>query len=99
MEFNVTQSSQGSHQIDFGGHRTTQGFYQLARRLENILQIHYTHKSDDFNTLRWKYAYDGVPFVLTHHWDSGTVISVDKRTPSADEESALDAIVALLKAY
>ena len=99
MEFKLSKSSTGSNQIFFGDHRTNEEFYQLARRIERILSIKFTHKSDDFNTLRWQYAYEGVPLVLMHHWDSGTVIQVDKLKPSSEEESTLQAIMSTLETY
>lgn len=99
MDFKVNNTREGNRQIDFGSSRTTQGFYQLARRLENILHLTYTQKSDDFNTLKWKCNYQGVPYLLFHHWDSGTLLQLDSKSPSAQDEETLDNIVTLLKEF
>lgn len=96
MEFIIKKNNIGSREIDFGGGRSTQGFYQLAKKLEKILTISYHKKQDNFNTLIWNYYYEGVPFILYHHWDSGTSIQLQSKTPTIQEELILDDIVKTL---
>ncbi len=100
MEFKIKQNGAGNKQIDFGIGRDTQGFYQLAKKLERILDIKYSRKRDNFNTLTWEYAYHDVPFVLHFHWDSGTTIRFSHDTPAEpEEEQALDSIAGVLQEF
>ncbi|MBC8048235.1 MAG: hypothetical protein H7Y00_15655 [Fimbriimonadaceae bacterium] len=92
MEFTIIKNTGGHKEIDFGNGRSTQGFYQLAQKLESILSITYHKKNDNFNTLTWNYSYHGVPFILHHHWDSGTTIQLQSKSPTEQEELILDDI-------
>lgn len=99
MEFKVVSNKGAYKQIDFGAGRSTQGFYQIARKFEQILDIKYSKKSDNFNTLCWNYSYHGVPFLLTYHWDNGTLIQLQNRIPTNEEEAALDEIINVLTEF
>lgn len=99
LEFKIVQDKGAYKQIDFGAGRSTQGFYQIAKKFEQILDISYSKKSDNFNTLCWNYSYHGVPFQLTYHWDNGTLIKLQNQAPSKEEETAIDEIITVLSSY
>ena len=99
MEFNIVNNRTGNKQIEFVVGGNMQVFYQLASRLQTILSIQYNKKSDSFNTLSWNYQYHGVPFVLRYHWDTGAVLQLENKEPSAEEIDTLDDIISLLKTF
>lgn len=99
LEFRIKKNTSGFNQIDFGAERDTQGFYQLAKRIERILDIQFSKKTDHFNTLVWNYSYHGVPFVLCYHWDAGTYIRPQNAEPTPDDELKLEEIISILKVY
>lgn len=99
MNFHIIKSSTGKSQIDFGNENNTQGFYQLAKRLETILAIHYNKKTDNFNTLTWNYYYHGVPFLLRYHWDSGILMELESKSPTQEENLKMEDIAEMLRAF
>lgn len=99
MDFQIVKNTSGISHIDFGNGRNTQGFYQLAKRLETILAIRYNKKTDNFNTLSWNYFYQGVPFILRYHWDTGILIQLESKSPTQDEEHKMDDIAEVLKTF
>ncbi|MFN0276581.1 MAG: hypothetical protein ACKVPJ_12595 [Chitinophagales bacterium] len=99
MEYQIKKDTNGIKEIDFGPGRSVQGFYQLAQKLENILDIRFHTKQNDFNTFTWRYAYMNVPFALHHDWFSGTKISIESIPSDREEEQVLEEMAALIKPF
>ena len=49
-------------------------FYEVANILTDYLEIRFTHKLDDFDTLTWDFHYKG--HILTLHYNIYTGISI-----------------------
>ena len=67
-------------------------FYEVANILSEDLEVHFTKKEDDFDTLTWNFSYKGKPLSLYYNIYTGISIYPFKfrKAQKKDNEAVLE---------